>query len=424
MPFKTLGLYSSIVRAVTKKGFTAPTAIQEQAIPPILAGRDVIASAQTGTGKTAAFALPILNRLGPHQNLAPRVLVLEPTRELAAQVEESFREFGQFTDTRVALLHGGVKYGKQRTSLRENSDVVVATVGRLIDFLDAKTLRLEHLQVLVLDEVDRMLDMGFIDDVKKIVGLCPKKRQTILFSATIPPEIEEMARFALHDPVRVAINPTRTAAESVTHAAYPVRHAIKFPFLVALLDKIEWRSVIVFVRTKQGADRIARQLAEAKHSVGVIHGDRTQAQRKDALSGFKEGRYEVLVATDIAARGLDIEAVSHVINYDVPVTPDDYVHRIGRTGRASALGDAFTLVTPQDLADLQAIEKFIQATIPQLKLEGFDYHAAAPVPPHAAAAKGKRKGDASPGSANKGPRAPLPYYPKGKPGAHWRSGRG
>lgn len=423
MPFKTLGLYSSIVRAVTKKGFITPTPIQQQAIPAVLSGRDVIASAQTGTGKTAAFALPILNRLGPHQALAPRVLVLEPTRELAAQVEESFREFGQFTDVRVALLHGGVGYGKQRNALRESSDVVVATVGRLLDFLEAKTVRLEYLQVLVLDEVDRMLDMGFIDDVKKIVGLCPKQRQTLLFSATIPPEIEEMARFALREPVRIAVNPTRTAAESVTHAAYPVRHAIKFPFLVALLDKIEWKSVIVFVRTKQGADRIARQLTEAKHSVAVIHGNRTQAQRKDALAGFKEGRYEVLVATDIAARGLDIEAVSHVINYDVPMTPDDYVHRIGRTGRASAVGDAFTLVTPQDLSDLQAIEKFIQAPIPQLKLEGFDYHAAAPAPLHGESVKGKRKPSPEAGSASKGPRPAAPYYPKGKPGAHWRNGR-
>jgi len=422
MPFKTLGLYSSIVRAVAKKGFTTPTPIQQQAIPAIMTGRDLIASAQTGTGKTAAFALPLLNRLGPHQDAAPRILVLEPTRELAAQVEESFREFGQFTDVRVALLHGGVGYGKQRTSLRESSDVVVATVGRLLDFLEAKTLRLEHLQVLVLDEVDRMLDMGFIADVKKIVSLCPKKRQTLLFSATIPPELEEIARFALQDPLRIAINPERTAAQSVTHAAYPVRHAIKFPFLVALLNKIEWKSVIVFVRTKQGADRIARQLVEAKHSVGVIHGDRSQAQRKDALAGFKEGRYEVLVATDIAARGLDIEAVSHVINYDVPMTPDDYVHRIGRTGRASAVGDAFTLVTPQDQSDLQAIEKFINAPIPQLKLEGFDYHAAAPAPLHGEG-KGKGKSERSESGSSKGPRAPAPYYPKGKPGAHWRSGR-
>jgi ATP-dependent RNA helicase RhlE len=424
MPFKKLGLYSSIVRAVTKKGFVEPTPIQEQAIPAILTGRDVIASAQTGTGKTAAFALPLLNRLGPHQDLAPRILVLEPTRELAAQVEESFREFAQFTDLRVALLHGGVSYGKQRTALRQSSDIVIATVGRLIDFLDTKALRLEHLQVLVLDEVDRMLDMGFIEDVKKIVGLCPKKRQTLLFSATVPPEIEAVARFALQEPLRIAINPARTAAESVTHAAYPVRHAMKFPLLVALLEKIEWKSVIVFVRTKQGADRIARQLADANHSVSVIHGNRSQGQRKEALGGFKEGRYEVLVATDIAARGLDIEAVSHVINYDVPMTPDDYVHRIGRTGRASATGDAFTLVTPQDLSDLQAIEKFINTPIPQLKLEGFDYHAAAPAPFGASPARGKGQAG-SPGSGSRSDARPTPqYYPKGKPGAHWqRRGR-
>ena len=419
MSFESLGLFSSILRAVAAKGYREPTAVQKQAIPVVISGKDVIVSAQTGTGKTAAFAIPILNRLGPHQELAPRVLVLEPTRELAAQVDESFRDFAQFTSLRVALLHGGVNYGRQRTALRENSDIIVATVGRLLDFLDAKTLRLEHLQVLVLDEVDRMLDMGFINDVKRIVGLCPKKRQTLLFSATIPAAIEEVAQFALTDPLRIAINPAHTATEQVTHAVYPVRHTMKFPLLLALLKKIEGKSVIVFVRTKQGADRLARQLAEAKLAVSVIHGNRSQGQRKEALSGFKEGRYEVMVATDIASRGLDVEGVSHVINYDVPMTPDDYVHRIGRTGRASELGDAFTLVTPQEMSDLQAIEKFINASIPQLKLEGFDYHAAAPAPfPRASDKKNAESGPA----ARPGSRTPAAYHPKGKPGAHWRSG--
>lgn len=417
MPFKQLGLYSSIVRAVEAKGYREPTPIQQQAIPAILSGRDVIASAQTGTGKTAAFALPILNRLGPHNENAPRVLVLEPTRELAAQVDENFRDFTRYSDTRVALLHGGVSYGKQRSALRDNSDVVVATVGRLLEFLEAKTLRLDHLQVLVLDEVDRMLDLGFIDDVKHIVSLCPAKRQTLVFSATVSPEIEELARFALTDPLRVAVGPARAVTESVTHAVYPVRHALKFPLLLALLQKVEFKSAIVFTRTKQGAERIARQLSEAsKHSIAVLHGDRSHGQRKEALSGFKEGRYEVLVATDIAARGLHVEGVSHVINYDIPGTPDDYLHRIGRTGRASALGDAFTLVTPQDAEDLRAIEKFLNATIPQLKLEGFDYHAAAPAPQHDERREGRRKG-----VGEKGPKPPAPYHPKGKPGAHWKN---
>lgn len=411
MSFDQFGLFSSILRAVTAKGYRRPTPIQEQAIPAILTGRDLIASAQTGTGKTAAFVLPILNRLGPHREAAPRILVLEPTRELAAQVDETFRELAQFTDLRVALLHGGVSYGKQRTALRQHSDIVVATVGRLLEFLEAKTIRLDHVQVLVLDEVDRMLDLGFINDVKKVAGLCPPKRQTLLFSATIPPTIEEVARFALRDPARIEIGAAQPAAASVTHAVYPVRHALKFPLLLALLAKVEFKSVIVFVRTKQGADRVAQQLIEAKHAVSVLHGNRSQGQRKEALAGFKEGRYEVLVATDIASRGLDVEGVSHVINYDVPMTPDDYVHRIGRTGRASAVGDAVTLVTPQDMPDLQAIERFIHASIPQLKLEGFDYHAASPVAYPSKAEVRSRGKETKPS-----------YHPKGKPGAHWRSG--
>jgi ATP-dependent RNA helicase RhlE len=419
MPFNRLGLYSSIVRAVLAKGYREPTPIQEQAIPAVLTGRDVIASAQTGTGKTAAFALPILNRLGPHQMPAPRVLVLEPTRELAAQVDEAFREFGKFTNLRTTLLHGGVGYGPQRMALRHGSDILVATVGRLLEFLDEKALRLDHLQVLVLDEVDRMLDMGFIDNVTKIIGLCPKKRQTLLFSATVRPKIEALASFALTDPLRIAIGTTRAVSELVTHAVYPVKHALKFPLLLALLEKTDFKSVIVFTRTKHGADRIARRLKEARHSVSVIHGNRSQGQRKDALMGFKEGRYEVMVATDIAARGIDVAGVSHVINYDIPMTPDDYVHRIGRTGRAAAVGDAFTLVTPEDAGDLRAIEKFIKATIPQLTLDGFDYNAIPPPlypgePLQGGRTPRRRREDQAP------PAAPI-HHPKGKPGAHWKS---
>jgi ATP-dependent RNA helicase RhlE len=378
MPFAKLGLHTSIVRAVAAKGYTTPSPIQEQAIPVVLTGRDLIASAQTGTGKTAAFALPILNRLGPHKAAGPRVLVLEPTRELAAQVDESFAEFGQFTDARRALLHGGVGYGKQRSDVRNGADIVVATVGRLMDFLQEKALRLDHLEILVLDEVDRMLDMGFINDVKKIVTMCPKNRQTLFFSATVPPEIEAIARFALKDPARISIGRQRSVNESVTHAIYPVPMHLKFPLLLALLEKTDFRSVIVFTRTKHGADKIAKKLKAEKHSVAVLHGNRSQGQRKDALNGFKEGRYEVMVATDIAARGLDVEGVTHVINFDIPGTPDDYVHRIGRTGRAAAEGDAFTLMSPDQTGEVRAIEKFINAKIPQLELEGFDYKAKAP----------------------------------------------
>ncbi len=380
MSFDSLGLHSSILRAVQAKGYTTPSAIQEQAIPIVLTGRDLVASAQTGTGKTAAFALPILNRLGPHKKPGPRVLVLEPTRELAAQVDENFAEFGQFTDLKRALLHGGVGYGKQRADLLAGADIVTATVGRLLDFLNERILRLDHLQVLVLDEVDRMLDMGFIKDVKKIVSLCPKQRQTLFFSATIPPEIQEIARFALKDPATVSIGRQRSVNESVTHAIYPVAHHLKFPLLLELLKKTDYKSVIVFSRTKHGADKIARKLKAEGHTVALLHGDRSQGQRKAALEGFKDGSLEVMVATDIAARGLDVAGVTHVINYDIPGTPDDYVHRIGRTGRAAAEGDAFTLVTPDQTGEVRAIEKFIKATIPQLTMDGFDYKAKAPAP--------------------------------------------
>jgi len=424
MPFTKLGLYSSIVRAVAAKGYGEPTPIQQQSIPVVLSGRDLIASAQTGTGKTAAFALPILNRLGPHKLPAPRVLVLEPTRELAAQVDEAFREFGQFTDLRTALVHGGVGYGAQRNALHKGSDIVVATVGRLMDFLQERALRLDNLQVLVLDEVDRMLDMGFINDVKTIVSLCPKKRQTLFFSATVPPEIEAVARFALTDPVRISIGRTRSVNESVTHAIYPVSQGLKFALLLALLEKTNFNSVLIFTRTKHGADKIALRLKEAGHSVAILHGNRSQGQRTAALKGFKNGEYEVMVATDIAARGIDVAGVSHVINYDIPMTPDDYVHRIGRTGRAAAVGDAFTLATPQEADEVRRIERFIKATIPQLKLEGFDYKAAPPpgVMGEGDFRDGRRKRQGGGRARNGGHQSPAAHHPKGKPGGHWRRG--
>ena len=378
MPFSRFGLYSSILRAVQAKGYTAPTPVQVETIPAVLTGRDVIASAQTGTGKTAAFALPIINRLGPHRGGGARVLVLEPTRELAQQVADAFREFAQFTDLHVCLVQGGVGYGKQRSALVDGADIVVATVGRLLELIDDHSVKLDGLQVLVLDEVDRMLDMGFIDDVKAIVGRCPARRQTLFFSATIPGKIEEVARFALREPVRISIGRVRTVPESVNHALYPVPGPLKFRLLLALLDKTEYRSVIVFTRTKEGADGIVARLKQGGHSAAVLHGDRSQGQRKAALEGFKDGYYEILVATDIAARGLDLSDVTHVINYDIPMTPDDYVHRVGRTGRSDAKGDAFTLFTPRERGAVQAIEKFIRAEIPRRQLEGFDYNAVPP----------------------------------------------
>ncbi|MFT3828271.1 MAG: DEAD/DEAH box helicase [Opitutaceae bacterium] len=375
MPFSRFGLYSSILRAVQAKGYPEPTPVQVETIPAVLSGRDVIASAQTGTGKTAAFALPIINRLGPHRGGGARVLVLEPTRELAAQVAEAFREFAQFTDLHVDLIQGGVGYGKQRAALVDGADIVVATVGRLLELIDERAVKLDALQVLVLDEVDRMLDMGFIDDVKAIVGRCPARRQTLFFSATVPGTIEEVARFALREPVRISIGRVRTVPASVNHALYPVPGPLKFGLLLALLEKTEFRSVIVFTRTKEGADGIVARLKQSGHSAAVLHGDRSHGQRKAALAGFKDGYYEILVATDIAARGLDLSDVTHVINYDIPLTPDDYVHRVGRTGRSDAKGDAFTLFTPRESGAVQAIEKFIRSEIPRRQLEGFDYHA-------------------------------------------------
>ncbi|GAB5562159.1 MAG: DEAD/DEAH box helicase [Synoicihabitans sp.] len=373
MPFKSLGLNPKLVQGVLAMGYGDPTPIQLRAIPVVLEGRDLIGSAQTGTGKTAAFALPVLQRLAKPQAKGPRVLVLEPTRELAAQVETAFRDLGRFTEFRAAVIHGGVGYGRQREALRNGTDVIIATVGRLMDFIQEGAIDLRNVEVLILDEVDRMLDMGFIRDVKRVVELCPKNRQTLFFSATVPPEIEAVAKFALKDPARIVIGRTQSVNDSVKHAIFPVRFDQKFDLLIALLEKEDFQSVIIFSRTKHGADKIARKLKRENHSVAVLHANRSQGQRTTALEGFKNGRYEIMVATDIAARGIDVSGVSHVINYDVPENPEDYVHRIGRTGRAMAVGDAYMLAVPEEGGDVHDIERFIGARIPQLKLKGFPY---------------------------------------------------
>jgi len=391
MPFKALNLSAPILRGIQAAGYADPTPIQLRAIPVVLGGGDLIGSAQTGTGKTAAFALPILDRLlGVHEHTAqthaerrknssggnsrrPRVLVLEPTRELAAQVETSFRDFARYTDLRTLAVFGGVGYGHQRRELARGVDIIVATPGRLMDFLNDGTLSLSDLTTLVLDEVDHMLDMGFLPAVREIISRCPSERQTLLFSATVPPEIQAIASFALRDPARVAIGVDRSVNNSVKHALYPVGYPQKFDLLLALLERTDFDSVLVFSRTKHGADKIARKLRDANHSVAVLHANRSQNQRIEALAGFKSGKYEVMVATDIAARGIDVAGVSHVINYDVPEKPEDYVHRIGRTGRAQAVGDAFTIVTPENEKDIRDIQRFIGARIPELQLEGFPY---------------------------------------------------
>src|SRR5256885_9490347 len=372
MAFSKLGLSAAMLEGVKAMGYLEPTPIQLRAIPLIMEGRDVIGSAQTGTGKTAAFALPILSQLGQHSP-QPRVLVLEPTRELAAQVETAIRDFARFTNLRIAVVYGGVGYGAQKEALRTGVDVIVATPGRLLDHLRQGTCRLDHVEFLVLDEADRMLDMGFLPDVRRILERCPRDRHTSLFSATIPPEIETLIQWAMKNPQTIEIGARRTPAETVKHVIYPVSDSQKMDLLLELLKRVNYESVLIFCRTKHGADRVAHLLKRSNHAVAVLHSNRTQREREQALRGFRDGRYEVLVATDIAARGLDIADVTHVINYDVPQHPEDYIHRIGRTGRAEAKGDAFTLMVAEDSRHVQAIERFISQKIARVKLENFNY---------------------------------------------------
>jgi len=372
MAFSKLGLAPAIVDGVKAMGYVEPTPIQLRAIPLVLAGRDVIGSAQTGTGKTAAFALPILSKLGQHAP-GPRALVLEPTRELAAQVETAIHDYARFTNLKTTVVFGGVGYGRQNDELRAGTDIVVATPGRLLDHLERGTVRLDKVQFLVLDEADRMLDMGFLPDVRRILDRCPRQRHTALFSATIPPQIETLIKWAMQNPQTIEIGARRTPAETVKHVIYPVSDSQKSDLLLKLLDSVNYNSVLIFCRTKHGADRIAGLLKRSNHAVAVLHSNRTQREREQALAGFRNGKFEALVATDIAARGLDIAEVSHVINYDVPQHPEDYIHRIGRTGRAEHSGDAFTIMTAEDSSHVFAIERFISQKIPRVKLENFDY---------------------------------------------------
>jgi ATP-dependent RNA helicase RhlE len=372
MSFTNFGLSAPILEGVKAMGYIEPTPIQLRAIPLVMAGNDVIGSAQTGTGKTAAFALPILSQLGQHEQ-ASRALVLEPTRELAAQVETAIRDFARFTNLRTAVLYGGVGYGKQIDALRAGADVIVATPGRLLDHMGRGACKLEHIKYLVLDEADRMLDMGFLPDVKRIVQKTPRERHTSLFSATVPPEIATLIQWAMRNPQTVEIGARRTPAETVEHVIYPVAETQKTALLLQLLERIKYDSVIIFCRTKHRADQIAHLLKKNQHAVAVLHSNRTQREREDALRGFRNGHYEALVATDIASRGLDIADVSHVVNYDVPQHPEDYIHRIGRTGRAEQSGDALTLMVAADASHVYAIERFIGKKIPRVKLENFDY---------------------------------------------------
>ena len=373
MTFEELGLAAPILQAVKDCGYESPTPIQEQAIPCVLEKKDVIGASQTGTGKSAAFALPLLSMIEPLGR--PQVLVLEPTRELADQLAESFRTYAAHTDIKIGLLYGGVGYGAQTEELKKGVDVVVATPGRLVDHFYRGNMKFKEVKHLVLDEVDRMTDMGFLPIVRKIVNLCPwEGRQTLFFSATMPQILQGFAKWCLTDPVEIAIA-RREVASTISHAFYPVGLDQRDDLLLALVKATDFRNLMVFTRTRKEADAVGNMLANAgwKGQVTVMHSDIAQKERMAALRGFKEDKYRILVATDVAARGIDINGVTHVINYRVPENPEDYVHRIGRTGRAEAQGDAFTLLTADEVDFAKSVEIFVNQKIERRKLEGFDY---------------------------------------------------
>ena len=370
--FEQLDLDPRLLRSVREAGYEYPTPIQREAIPLALKGSDIIGLAQTGTGKTAAFTLPLVSRLldGPKRT---RALVLTPTRELALQVEESVRKYARGTGIEVAPIFGGVPYEPQETALRRGVDIVVATPGRLLDHLEKQNMVPDDLEVLVLDEADRMLDMGFAPQINRVVEQIPKYRQTLLFSATMPPEVEALARKYLRRPIVVQVGRRSSAAVTVAHAVYPVPAEKKIDLLVHLLRRPEMDSVLVFTRTKHGADKVVRNLEKNKIASTAMHADKTQAQRTKALEQFKSGVINVLVATDIAQRGLDISGITHVINYDVPQQAEDYVHRIGRTGRAAKEGDAYTFMSPDEIGMVRTIERMIGTPIPRISVPGYDF---------------------------------------------------
>ncbi|MDL1948362.1 DEAD/DEAH box helicase, partial [Acidobacteria bacterium ACD] len=373
MPFSSFGLHPDLLRGVKELGFHRPTPIQDDAIPPAMQGKDVLACAMTGSGKTAAFLLPILHRFLGRPRGTTRALVLTPTRELAAQIDEHLRELAVHTPLSGAAVFGGVGMGPQEHAFRTGVDVLVATPGRLLDHFRFPYAKLEGLEVLVLDEADRMLDMGFLPDIRRVLRHLPARRQTLFFSATMPEPIVQLSREMLRNPVTINLERKSMPAVGITQAVYPVPGELKTGLLLELLKRGDVRSAIVFTRTKHRSNRLAESLKKAGVSCERIHGNRSQAQRTDALQGFKAGRYRVLVATDIAARGIDVEDLSHVVNFDVPHVPEDYIHRVGRTARAEATGDAFTLVSPEEQADLAAIERAIGKRLPRVTVPEFDY---------------------------------------------------
>jgi len=367
--------HPAIVRGIQDLGFTEPTPIQRDAMPPALAGRDVLACAMTGSGKTAAFVLPILQHMAGSRGGRTRALIVTPTRELASQIHEHIQDLARHTPVKSATVFGGVKPGKQEQALRAGVDIIVATPGRLLDLMQYPWARFEHLEFLVLDEADRMLDMGFLPDIRRILARVPKQRQTMLFSATLPQPIVKLSKDLLKDPVRIDVERRSAPATGITQAILPVPEQLKTDLLKEMLGRGDVENALVFTRTKHRANRLAQKLERAGFSCDRIHGNRSQPQREAALAGFKHGRIKVLVATDIAARGIDVAALPHVINFDVPVAPDDYIHRVGRTARAGLVGDALTFASPGEKPLVAAIERAVGRSIARRTVEGFDYKA-------------------------------------------------
>lgn len=375
MTFSTLGLADPILRAITKQGYDTPSPVQAQAIPYVLAGRDLMAAAQTGTGKTAGFTLPILQRLSvgkPATHNRARALILTPTRELAAQIAESVRVYGEYLPLKSAVVFGGVKINPQMQKLRGGVDILVATPGRLLDLYQQNAVRFDTLEVLVLDEADRMLDMGFVKDIRKIISFLPAKRQNLLFSATFSDDIRKLATGLLTNPAEVSVSPRNTTAVNIAQKVISVDKKDKAPLLAKLIQDHNWYQVLVFCRTKHGANKLTKQLDAAGITAAAIHGNKSQGARTKALADFKASKIQALVATDIAARGLDIEQLPHVVNYDLPNIAEDYVHRIGRTGRAGSSGEAVSLVCSEEIAELLSIEKLIGNALIRETIEGFE----------------------------------------------------
>jgi len=375
MSFKALGLSAPLLKAIEKKGYTTPSPIQEKAIPPVLEGKDVLASAQTGTGKTAGFTLPLLHLLSqeqPQRHRPVRALILTPTRELAAQIYANVKEYSEYLDLRSTVIFGGVNQKPQVANLRKGMDILVATPGRLLDLHNQRVLSLSKVEIFVLDEADRMLDMGFLRDIEKVMKLLPQRRQNLLFSATFSKDIKKLAHGILNNPVQVEATPENTTVEVIRQKVYRVAKAKKRGLIIKMISEGNWQQVLVFTRTKHGANNLTKKMIAAGISAAAIHGNKSQGARTKALKSFKDGSLRVLVATDIAARGLDIPLLPHVVNFEIPNIPEDYVHRIGRTGRAGASGEAISLVSADETTYLRDIQKLIQMQIPVEIVEGFE----------------------------------------------------